>query len=154
MPTPQRIIVKSTPVLSVAGAYVTGDYIGTSTTPQAFEGVVRNAGDAAFIRSLQITDKSTASAVALELWLFSATFAAPTDNAAWAITDAEALTCLGVIPIATAKWYASSSNKVFSDDTIRLTVQPSATSLFYAIVARGSYTFTAGDLQLSLGIER
>jgi membrane-bound inhibitor of C-type lysozyme len=145
--------VTSTPVMSVAGAYATGDYIGTTTTPQAFANAVRTTAGTGIIKSIAITDKNTTAAVALELWVFSATFVAPTDNAAWAITDAENLLCMGVIPIATTKWYASSNNKAFSDDTINLVIKPAATSLFYALVARGTTpSWTSGDLQITLGI--
>lgn len=145
--------VSSTPTLSVAGAYVTGDYVGPTTTPASFANAVRTSGGKARIQSLVISDKLTTAAVALELWVFSATFVAPTDNAAWAISDAEAITCLGVIPIPTTKWYASSNNKVYSDDTLNLVIKPAATTLFYALVARGSTpTWTDGDLTLNLGI--
>lgn len=143
----------STVVMSVAGAYATGDYIGTSATPQAFTEVVTTNGGTGIIKSINIIDKNTTTAVALELWLFASTFVSPTDNGAWAITDAEALTCLGVIPIVTTKWYASSNNKIYTDDTLAIVIKPSVKSLFYALVARGSTpTWTSGDLTISLGI--
>lgn len=148
--------VTSTPVLSVGGAAATGDYVGTTTTPQAFENVVRVAGGTGVIKSITITDKLTTAQVAMELWLFSATFTAPTDNAAWSISDADQLNCLGVIPIATDKWYANAAGQVYSDDTLGLVIQPAATSLFYALVARGTTPAWAsgagGSLQISLGI--
>ncbi len=146
-------LLTSTPTLSVAGAYATGDYIGPTTTPASFTNVSRASGFADIVKSLVIIDKVTTAAVALELWLFSATFTAPTDNAAWAITDAEALTCLGVIPIGTSKWYANSNNKVYSDDTLGLVIKPAVTTIFYALVARGTTpTWADGDLQVSIGV--
>lgn len=147
------LYVTSTPVLSAAGAYATGDYVGTTTTPQAFLNAVSVSGKRAVIKSIALTDKTTTAAIAMELWLFSATFTAPTDSAAWAISDADNLLCLGVIPISTSKWYATSNNKAYSDDTLALVIQPAATSLFYALVARGTQTtWVSGDLQISLGI--
>lgn len=147
-------IVTSAVVFTDTNARATGDYCGTDTTPQAFANAVRVSGGTGVIKSLRITDYTTTAAVAMELWLFSATFTAPADNAAWTVTDAEALTCLGVIPIATDKWYASGANKVFSDDTLGLVIKPAATSLFYALVARGTTPAwtTAAGLQLALGI--
>jgi hypothetical protein len=145
--------VSSTITMSVAGAYATGDYMGTTTTPQSFANVVRTSGGTAIINSLTISDKITTANVAMELWLFSATFTAPTDNAAWSITDTEALTVLGVIPIITSKWYASNNNQIYFDDTISMAIKPAATSLFYALVARGTTpAFTSGDITLNLGI--
>jgi hypothetical protein len=146
-------VVIVVPTLSVAGAYSTGDYIGQSVTPEAFPLAANKLGGEAIIKSLVISDKTTTAAVALELWLFSQTFVAPTDNAAWAVTDAEALTCVGVIPITTDRWFASSNNKIYSDDSFGLMVECAGTSLFYALVARGTTpSWTAGDLQISLGL--
>lgn len=146
-------VLTSTPTLSVAGSYATGDYIGPSTTPASFLLVSRVSGYADIVKSLVVIDYVTTAAVALELWLFSATFVAPTDNAAWTITDAEAATCVGVIPIVTSKWYASALNKIYSDDTLGLVVKPAVTTIFYALVARGTTpTWASGDLTLGLGV--
>lgn len=147
-------VVSSAVVFTDTNARATGDYCGTDTAPQAFASAVRVSGGTGVVKSITITDYTTTAAVALELWLFSATFTAPADNAAWTVTDAHALTCLGVIPIATDKWYASGANKVYSDDTLSLVIKPAATSLYYAIVARGTTPAwtTAAGLQISLGI--
>lgn len=148
-------IPTSTVVMSVAGQYVTGDYIGTSVTPQAFNNIIRLAPGpgTGIVKTIRITDKSTTTAVALELWLFSATFVAPTDNAAWAITDAEAFNCLGVIPIVTTKWYASSNNKIYTDDTLAIGIKVTSDNLYYALVARGTTpSWTSGDLNIGLTI--
>lgn len=147
-------IVTSAVVFTDTNARATGDYCGTDTTPQAFANAVRVSGGTGVIKSVRITDYTTTAAVDMELWLFSATFTAPADNAAWTVTDAEALTCLGVIPLPADKWYASGANKVFSDDTLGMVIKPAATSLFYALVARGTTPAwtTAAGLQLALGI--
>lgn len=146
--------VSSTLVLSVAGTYVTGDYVGTTTTPQSFAGVVATAGDVARIRSVKIHDKDIATAaVAMELWLYNATFTAPTDNAAWTIADG--VTCQAVISLPTTGWFSSGANKEFTLGGLDITVKPAATSLFYALVARGNTpTWVDGDLTIDLGIEQ
>lgn len=146
-------IVTKAPTLSVGGAAATGDYVGASTTPESFANAVRVSGSTGVLKSITITDKLTTAAVDLELWLFSATFTAPTDNAAWAISDADQLNCLGVIELDSAKWYANSNGKVFTDHTLGLVIKPAATSLFFALVARGTTpAWATGDLQISLGI--
>lgn len=143
----------STPTLSVAGQYATGDYIGPSTTPTSFASAVRTSGGSGVLMSVVIADKSVTAAVALELWLFSATFTAPTDNGAWNMSDADGLNCIGVVEIPTTGWYASSAGKIFTAKGISLPVKCAATSLFYALVARGTTpTWTDGDLKLTLGI--
>ena len=145
--------VSSTITMSAAGVYATGDYMGTTTSPQSFTNAVRTSGGTGIIKTIVISDKITTTNVAMELWFFSATFVAPTDNAAWAISDAEALTVLGVVPIDATKWYASSNNTIYVDDTVNIVIKPAATSLFYALVARGTTpSFTSGDLTINLGI--
>lgn len=149
----KTLLPVTTPTLSVGGAAATGDYVGTSTDPQAFANAVRVSGGKGVVKSIVITDQLTTAAVALELWLFSATFTAPVDNAAWAITDAHQLLCVGIIPISTAKWYANANGKIYSDDTLALPITCAATSLFYAIVARGTTpAWATNDLQITLGI--
>ncbi len=146
-------VVTVTPTLTVAGSYVTGDYIGQSVTPEFFATGVVKAGGEAIVKSVVITDKTVTAAVAMELWLFSTTFTAPTDNGAWDVTDAFALNCVGVIPLTTDRWFASSSNKVYSDDRLGLMVECLNQSLYFALVARGSTpSWAAGDLQISLGL--
>lgn len=145
-------ILTTSVVFTDTNARATGDYCGTDTTPQAFANIVRGNGGTGIIKSIRITDYTTTTAVALELWIFSQTFIAPADNAAWTITDAMADTCLGVIPIVTTKWYASAANKIYSDDTLNIIIKPSVTSLFYAIVARGTTPAWTTAVGLSIGL--
>ena len=149
-------VVTNTPMLSVGGAATTGDYVGPSTTPEFFANAVRVSNGTGTIKSITITDKLTTAAVDMELWLFSATFTAPTDNAAWDISDADRLKFLGVIELDSARWYSDASGKVFTDDRLGLVIKPAATSLYFALVARGTTpawaTGAGGSLQISLGI--
>ena len=142
-------------VMSVAGAYATGEYMGTSTTPKSFTNCVRSSANTATIKSITISDKITDSNVAMELWLFSATFTAPTDNSAWTIGDDDNLNVLGIVPIPTTGWYASGANQIFFIGTLNIKIKPAATSVFYALVARGTTpAFTSGDLMINLGIDQ
>lgn len=147
-------ITSSTVVMSVAGAYATGDYMGTTTTPQSFSGAVRYSGGTGIIKSILISDKIATANVAMELWIIDRTFTAPTDNAAWDLSDANMLFVQAVIPISTAGWYASSAGQVYSDTTLAIPIKPSTgTSIFYALVARGTTpAFTSADLTITLGI--
>jgi len=146
-------VIKVTPTFSVGGGVTTGDYAGKSIEPEFFTRVARRDGFTSIIKSLTISDKLTTAAVGLELWLFSETFTAPLDNAAWAISDADQLKCLGVIELDSAKWYSNSNGKLFCDHTLGLVVKPTAQALYFALVARGSTpAWATGDLQISLGI--
>ena len=128
--------------------------MGTTTTPQSFASITRVVAGSGVIKSLVISDKITTTNVAMELWLFRATFTAPTDNAAWAISDTEALDVLAVIPIATSGWYASSNNQIYSYITLSIPFKlASGSAVFYALVARGTTpSFTSLDLTINIGV--
>lgn len=146
-------VIRVTPTFTVGGAGASGDYQGKSTAPEFFTRVARRDGFPAIIKSVVITDKTTTAAVAMELWLFESTFTAPTDNDAWAISDADQLKCVGVLELAANRWYANSNGKVFSDDRFCLPLKPTAQALYFALVARGvTPAWVTGDLQISLGV--
>lgn len=148
-------LVQSTVVMSVAGAYATGEYMGTSVTPQSFTNVTRTeGGGTGIIKSILISDKIATTNVAMELWIIDRTFTAPTDNAAWDLSDANMLFVQAIIPITTSGWYASSAGQVYFDGTLSYPIKPSGSNtLFYALVARGTTpAFTSADLTITLGI--
>lgn len=140
--------------MSVAGAYATGDYMGTTTTPQSFSNVVRSSGGTGILKSILVSDKGTGTNVEMELWIIDRTFTAPTDNAAWDLSDANMLFVQAVIPIESTGWHASSAGQVYADNTLSWPIKPSTgTSIFYALVARGGTpVFASGDLTVTLGI--
>lgn len=146
-------LVQSTVVMSTAGSYATGDYMGTSTTPQSFSSAVRISGGSGVIKSILISDKITTANVAMELWILDRTFTAPSDNAAFDLSDANALFVQAVIPIATAGWYNCASGQIYCDNTLSWPIKSNGTTLFYALVARGTTpSFTSSDLTITLGI--
>lgn len=146
-------LTQSTVVMSVAGAYATGDYMGTTTAPQSFTSAVRTSGGTGIIKSILISDKIATTNVAMELWILDRTFTAPTDNAAWDLSDANMLFVQAVIPISTSNWYASSAGQVYCDTNISYPIKSNGTTLFYALVARGTTpAFTSADLTITLGI--
>lgn len=148
-------IVSSTVVMSVAGAYASGDYMGTSATPQSFDNVVRKPSGTAIIKSVIISDKIVTTNVAMELWILDRTFTAPTDNAPWDLSDANMLFVQAVIPISTSNWFASSAGQVYCDATLSYPIKAtsSSQSFYYALVARGATpAFTSSDLTISIGV--
>lgn len=146
-------LVQSTVVMSVAGAYATGDYMGTTTTPQSFASAVRTSGGTGIIKSILIADKITTANVAMELWIIDRTFTAPTDNAAWDLSDPNMLFVQAVIPISTAGWYASSAGQVYFDGSLSYPIKSNGTTLFYALVARGTTpAFTSSDLTITISV--
>lgn len=139
--------------MSVAGVYSTGDYIGPSTTSASLAGATRVSGGRAILQSLLITDKLANDPVPMELWLFGQAVTVPTDNAAWDISDVNVQACVGVIPITTDRWFKSASNKVYCDPNIGLQFVCAATTLGYALVARGTTpSYASQDIAIAFGI--
>jgi hypothetical protein len=138
--------------LTVGATYVTGDFVGTSATPITFANAVRTSGGSATLRSVTISDPAASTAAALELWLFNATVTPPNDSAAWNLADPSGLLCVGVVSIPTTAQFLSSATGVMHVGGLGLQYHCAATSLFGALVTRGSPTYT-GTLQVMLEIE-
>ncbi len=145
----KTIVVTATPGLSVAGAYVTGDYVGTSTLPMTFT-ASRVALGSGIVHSAALIDYAKQS-VQTELWLFDASVTTPNDNAVWDISDGDALKLVGVINFDT--YYACTSNSVATVTNVGIAYRStSSTSLYGCLVTRGSPTYTTGDISVRLGI--
>jgi len=145
----EGITVTVTPTLSVAGAYVANDFVGTSATAMTFANAARVAGGSGVIESAVLVDGDLQS-VDAELWLFDTAVTPPNDNAAWTISDAHALTCIGVIVFDT--YYASALNSVGVANGLNIAFSAIATSIYGCLVTRGAPTYTSGKLSVRLSI--
>lgn len=147
------ITVTVTPTLTVAGAYIAGDFVGTSATAGVIANAARVAGKGGVLESVAVIDGDKQS-VAGELWLFDTAVTPPADNAAWTITDADAATVIpgGVIPLST--YYASALNSVAVARGVALSYTCVATSLYFCFVTRGAPTYTSGKLSLRFNFMR
>jgi len=139
--------------LTVGATYASGDHVGTSATPISFANAARVSGGEGIIHSLTISDPAASAAVALELWLFNATVTPPADSAAWDLSDADGLKCVGIISIPTTAQFLSSATGVMSVNNINLKYNCAATTLFGCLVTRGAPTYT-GTLQITLQVAR
>ena len=145
------ITITVNPVLTVAGAYAAGDFVGTSATALVFANAARVAGGSGVIKSAMLIDAALQSA-ACELWLFDTAVTPPNDNAAWTISDADAATCIGVIPFTT--YYASALNSVANGIVPNggIGFSAVATTIWGCIVTRGAPTYASLNLTLRLSI--
>ena len=141
--------VAANPVLTSAGAYVSGDYIGTDASPMTFTNAVRVSGGSGVIESAVLIDKAVQSAN-IELWLFDTAPTPPADNAAWTISDANALTCIGVIAFQT--YYASALNSISIAKGLGITFNAVARDIYGCFVTRGTPTLASLDLYARLQI--
>lgn len=146
-------IVTVTPTLTVHATYATGDYVGTSATPIDFSTAARVNGGSGTIVSATLID-AAAQGIETELWLFDQTVTPPDDSAAWTISDADALKCIGVIKFATTDYYSSAANKVAVKNPVAIgfTCAAADRSIFGCLVTRGSPAYASGDLSIRLQI--
>jgi len=149
----KKVVLSLTPVLTVAGVYAANEFVGTSATALVFAGAARVAGGSGKIISATLIDFALQSA-STELWLFTTAITPPADNAAWTLSDADCLTCVGVITFAT--YYASALNSVANAPQTGLPIGfvTPGTTLWGALVTRGTPTYATGDLTVRLVIEQ
>lgn len=136
-----------TPTLDTS-AYASGDSL--HTTVITFANAVGVSAGSAVVDKLVISDHDVQSAAG-ELWLFNATVTPATANAAHSISDADADKCIGVIPF--GPYFASALNSI-SVAKPGLPIKCAATSLFGILVTRGTPTYTASGLVVTLQISQ
>ena len=131
--------ISQTPTVT-AGAYAANDAVGGLLT---FANAVRNSGGGGIVKSMIILDDAGQDA-ALELWLFSETFTAIADNAAFDISQADLRNLVAIIATADGAYFASgteSAARVEASQRYDL----AGTSLFGQLVTRGTPTYAATD---------
>ena len=140
-----NVIVTATPTLDTS-AYASGDSLHTAVI--SFANAV-GSSLTGYIEKMVVVDAAVQSQP-LELWLFSATVTPAAANAAHSISDADAALCIGVIP--SGAYYASALNSVSVAKGVNLAIKCAATTLFGILVTRGTPTYAAGSLTVSLQI--
>lgn len=145
-----------TPTLTVGATYVANDFVGTNNTAMTFASAARIAAGSGTIIGATLIDYVAASVVA-ELWLFNAAPAGlGLDSAAFTISDADALLCIGVIPFAT--YYASALNSISNgqipNGNLPFKCPAGATSIFGALVTRGSPAYTTGMISVRVVVSQ
>lgn len=141
--TLELVRISVTPTISTT-IYAAKDAIGGLLT---FASAARYTGGGGRIVAVQLVDLDQERAD-MDLVLFDRTFAAPTDNAPFDPTDAEMATCVGWIPIVGGMYSDFNDNCVAHID-VNLAYNLAGTSLFGALVARSTPTYTStSDLTL------
>lgn len=147
-----------TPVISNAVAYATGDALGPI---QTVANAVRVSGGSGKLLAITVLDKTQAQRAAIDFQFFDRTVTTVADNAVYSGTsDADAVFCLGVIPVATGDyntaWAGTPANNVATK--VLATPLPftlNGTSLFFQAIVRGTPTYTStSDIVISLLIQQ
>lgn len=145
---PKMVRLAATPTVSLV-AYTAGDAVGGLLT---FSSAARYSGGSVRLESVQVLDKGEAMG-AVDLFLFDRTFTAPTDNAVFAPTDAEAANCVCVVRFAAAtEEFTADVNDVWHKQ-VGTSFPLNGSDLFGALVARGAFTLTStADVTVSLNL--
>lgn len=145
-------------------AYASGDVMNDSDsapTVASVLNVARIPGRGGKIHAAYLHSSQNGTWADIDVFLFSATIAAPgNDNAAFTPTDAELLTCVGVLKFLAANAVIGNAGAAAAGNSmIPLTglIQPfvcaaNETKLFWVPVARGAYTPVSAEV-LTLVLE-
>lgn len=143
-------VVSAVPT-TAAGAYASGDVIGTKMT---FAASTLAAGGSAMVQAVTVNSK-TAQTTAMDLILFNAdpTNSTFTDNAALAVDVADFSKVIGVVHI--TDWTNLGTPAVAQANNLALPFTLAATSLYGVLVALAAITLgSASDFSASLRLVR
>lgn len=145
-----RVSVQSAGLTIAATAYTAGDQVGTQFT---IAGAARASGGFGYITGVTLI--SAADIIgAYDVVVTRASVTLAADNAAYAISDADALNVVGVIQLSGA--FDIGNNRVAQAQNLRIPYDCSGgTSLFAGLITRSGHTFfgAVGDLQLIFHLE-
>lgn len=147
-----RISVQSAGLTTATTAYSVGDQVGTQFT---FAGAARASGGTGTVVAAMVIDAQDIIGP-YDLVLFRSSVTLASDNAAFAISDADALNIVGVIQMVGA--LDLGNNRIAQAYNLAIPYDCSGgTSLFGALITRSAHTFFSGgvgSLQVVLHVER
>lgn len=147
----QRIAVNSGGLTIATTAYVAGDQVGTQFT---LTNAARASGGTGTIVGVTLTDANNIIG-AYDVVFARSSITLAADNAAYAISDADALNVIGITQLAGS--FALSNNRIGQAFNLAIPYDCSGgTSLYAGLVCRANHTFftAATDLQLCVWVER
>lgn len=146
-----RVSVQSAGLTTATTAYTAGDQVGDQIT---LAGVSRATGGGGTIVGVQLV--SAADIIgAFDVVFFDSSVTLAADNAAFAISDADALKIVGLVQLAGA--YDIGNNRIAQAFNLAVPyVCSGGTSLYAGLITRSGHTFfgAVGDLQLIVYVER
>lgn len=152
----RRVVASITRPANVT-AYADGDAMSdvTGDAHLTFDRAVRKRGNSpsGVINSARITSSANQTTLPdVELWLFSADIADTADNAAWAPSDAETLTRIGVIRFELADWQAmnrtsgANGNAGCELHNLGILFVGAGEDIYGQLVARNAYTPVSSEV--------
>lgn len=148
-PNLTRLTATSSGLTTATTAYSVGDQVGTQFS---FNNAARVSGGGGYIRAAVLTDAADIIG-SYDLLIHRASITLAADNAAYAISDTDALEILGLIPLAGA--FDIGSNRIAQALGLQVPYVCSGTTLFASLITRSAHTFfpAVTSLQLALIVE-
>jgi hypothetical protein len=143
-------VISFTPTLDTA-AYASGDVLFATA---AIAGITRANDERAALQSLTVIDKSK-NKPAFTLFFYQTNVTSAAANAANNLSDADAVSCLGFVDVASTDWkdLANNSFACIRNISLLLEAATGTTSVYVVgILNAGTPTFANGDLVLKLGV--
>jgi hypothetical protein len=141
--------VVSSGLTTASTAYTAGDVVGAGWT---FTDMARESGGGGKVTGIVVVDEADV-VDSLTLFFFSESVTFGTDNAAPSISDADAIKCVGVVPVG---FVDVGTARLGTVDTLQMPYFCAATSLFVYAVTNVGHTFFAAvdDLVVRLFASR
>lgn len=131
--------------------YATGDVLADIFV---ITGAIRPGAGTSTITDITVIDKDNQSQP-FDLVFFDRTFTLTgAKNAAWAVSDADIVNCLGVASITAGDYIALSTNSVAQKNNINITVNSQTKDIYVGTISRGTGTYTAGGLRVRVKISQ
>lgn len=146
-----RVTVASGGLTTATTAYTAGDQVGTQFT---IAGVARATGGAGTIVGVSLVDASDVIGP-FDVVFFDSSATLAADNAAFAISDTDALKIVGLVQLSGA--YDLTNNRLAQAFNIAIPyVCNGGTSIYAALITRSGHTFFGATtaLQLTVYVER
>lgn len=147
----QRIAVQSGGLTTATTNYTAGDQCGTQFT---FANAARSSGGSGRITGITLIN-ATDNGAAYDLVVTDSSITLASDNAAYAISDSDALKIVSLIPLASA--YDIGNNRIALAQNINIPyVCSGGTSLYGGLIIRSSGFFfgAATDITIVMYVER
>lgn len=147
------IDVKTVTLSLDTSAYTAADVLADT---QVITDAVRHPGGSCKLISLTVLDKDDQTAAAMDLYFLDSNVSLGTENGAIAITDADAASILGVVPIASGDFKDLINSKLACIKNIGLLLKAASASsdLYIAAVTAGTPTQTASGIVVRLCLEQ
>lgn len=144
------ISVASAGLTIATTAYTAGDQMGSIFT---LAGAARISGGGGLITGVKVIDAADVIGP-VDVMFFDRSVTLAADNAAFAISDADALFCVGLAQLSGA--FDIGNNRLAQQLPAAIPYNCNVTSLYAAIITRSGHTFfgATGNLQLIVNVER